>query len=228
MKAAKDKFKGDLLLFCKIVRPKAFYRPFAPVHRDIASILVDKNILYSNIIVPRGIAKTTISAQVYPLYHVFVEDRHMDRPKTVVIVSKTQGHSIKCLASIKNVLEYGKNFRTLFGYHGEGNAQTWKEDEIVLDTGDSFVAKGMGNPIRGVNYDSARPTLILCDDPEDENNTKTAEAMESNLDWLLGGALPALDSDIGKFVLIGTPLHQRCLVETLLRLLTGIPSEENI
>lgn len=210
----KEKFKGNLLLFGKIISNKAFYREFAPVHFEIADALMNKDISRLNIIVPRGIAKTTIAGHVYPLYHLFVEDRHKDRPKAVQIISKTQGHSVKCLSSIKNILEYSVNFRSLFGYHGQEVAKTWKEDEIILDTGDIISAKGMGNPIRGFNYDSVRPTLMICDDPEDENNTKTAEAMANNLDWVLGGALPALDTDIGRFLLIGTPLHQLCLVET--------------
>jgi len=57
--------------------------------------------------------------------------------------------------------------------------------------------------------------LIVLDDPEDENNTKTPEAMENNLLWLLKGALPALDTRYGRCIVIGTPLHQLCIVERL-------------
>ena len=112
----KEKFKGNLLLFGKIISNKAFYREFAPVHFEIADALMNKDINRLNIIVPRGIAKTTIAGHIYPLYHLFVEDRHKDRPKAVQIISKTQGHSVKCLSSIKNILEYSVNFRSLFGY----------------------------------------------------------------------------------------------------------------
>jgi len=211
----KSKFKDNLLLFGKVFFKHAFYKPFAPVHFEIEEILLNQNIKLANMIIPRGIAKTTIAAMVYPLYHIFVEPRNLGRAKNVVIVSKTQQHSINVLMSIKNVLEYSESFRQAFGYHGQQLATKWTEDTIVLDTGDVILAKGMGQPVRGLNYDSIRPTLIIMDDPEDENNTKTAEAMSANLDWTIGGAYPALDDDIGRFILIGTPLHQLCLVESL-------------
>ena len=51
-----------------------------------------------------------------------------------------------------------------------------------------------------IKVGSQRPTLIIVDDPEDENNTKTAEAMESNLRWLLQSAVPSLDPLKGKIL----------------------------
>ena len=39
--------------------------------------------------------------------------------------------------------------------------------------------------------------------------------MEVNLRWLLQSALPSLDPKTGRIVIIGTPQHQRCMVETL-------------
>jgi len=212
----KEKFRNNLLLFGKIISKHSFYKPFAKVHFEIEEILLNRNIKQANMIIPRGIAKTTIVGQIYPLFHIFVEERNnLDRAKVVVIVSKTQGHSINILTAIKNTLEYNVNFQDIFGYHGKNVAVKWTDEQITLDTGDVIIAKGMGQPIRGLNFDSVRPSLIILDDPEDENNTKTAEAMEANLDWVLGGALPAIDEDIGRFILIGTPLHQLCLVERL-------------
>ena len=78
-----------------------------------------------------------------------------------------------------------------------------------------IICKGTGQQLRGIKVGSQRPTLIIVDDPEDENNTKTAEAMEQNLRWLLQSAVPSLDPQKGKIIVIGTPQHQRCLVEIL-------------
>jgi phage terminase large subunit-like protein len=73
----------------------------------------------------------------------------------------------------------------------------------------------MGQMIRGLNIGGQRPTLFILDDPEDENNTKTPEAMDGNLRWLIQGAEPSLDAKKGKLVIIGTPIHERCIVWTL-------------
>ena len=39
--------------------------------------------------------------------------------------------------------------------------------------------------------------------------------MEQNLRWLLQSAVPSLDPIKGKIIVIGTPQHQRCMVEIL-------------
>ncbi len=78
-----------------------------------------------------------------------------------------------------------------------------------------IICKGTGQQLRGIKVGSQRPTLIIVDDPEDENNTKTAEAMEQNLRWLLQSAVPSLDPTKGRIIVIGTPQHQRCMVEIL-------------
>jgi len=76
------------------------------------------------------------------------------------------------------------------------------------------LATGTGQQARGLKEGHRRPTLIILDDPEDEENTKTIQRMEANLEWLLQALDPALADD-GRLVVIGTPQHQRCMVETL-------------
>lgn len=135
--------------------------------------------------------------------------------KVVVLVSRTQGHAINLLQTIKDILDYSSSFRQLFGYWGVHSAKQWTSTQIMLKDGSSIICKGMGQMIRGLNIGGQRPDLFVLDDPEDENNTKTPESMELNLRWLLQSAEPTLDDHKGRLIVIGTPLHQRCLVETL-------------
>ncbi len=72
-----------------------------------------------------------------------------------------------------------------------------------------------GQPVRGgLTEDWARVTLYYLDDPEDEDNTKTKDAMEANLKKFLS-ALPGLKKKSGKVIVVGTPINQACLVEKL-------------
>jgi len=95
------------------------------------------------------------------------------------------------------------------------SARKWTNTEVELKDGSLIVCKGTGQQIRGIKHGNQRPTLLILDDPEDENNTKTAEAMEYNLRWLLQSGVPSVDPLRGRIVVIGTPQHERCLVETL-------------
>ena len=185
--------------------------PSPEFHYTIAKTLMNDNHKQVNIIAPRGHAKSSIVGGVYPLYHIF----HSEGTKLIVLVSRTQDHAIKLLGTIKDALDYSTQLRAIYGYWGQHSAKQWAKSEIELKDGTMIICKGTGQQLRGIKVGSQRPTLIIVDDPEDENNTKTAEAMESNLRWLLQSAVPSLDPIKGKLAVIGTPQHQRCMVEIL-------------
>ena len=200
-----------MILFGKVVIPNMFSAESPDFHYDMAGHLMNKDLKQINIIAPRGHAKSSIVGGVFPLWHAMFDKG----PKLIVLISRTQDHAVKLLGTIKDVLDYSQNFRQLFGYWGMNSARSWAKSEIELKDGTMIVCKGTGQQLRGIKHGNQRPTLIILDDPEDENNTKTAEAMESNLRWLLQSAIPSLDPNKGRLAIIGTPIHQRCIVETL-------------
>ena len=204
------KMQQDMLLFGRMVMPNMFSEESPRFHYDITEEL-HKDEKQINIIAPRGHAKSSIVAGVYPLFHLMFDKG----PKVIVLVSRTQGHATKLLGTIKDVLDYSKEFRHFFGYWGMQSARKWSNAEIELKDGSVIICKGTGQQIRGIKHGNQRPTLLILDDPEDENNTKTSEAMETNLRWLLQSGVPSLDPIRGRVCVIGTPQHQRCLVETL-------------
>ena len=206
-----SKLKDNMILFGKVTIPNMFSSESPEFHYDIARNLMDKSHKQVNIIAPRGHAKSSIVGGVFPLWHIMFEKG----PKLIVLISRTQDHAVKLLGTIKDVLDYSSQFRQLFGYWGMNSARVWSKAEIELKDGTMIICKGTGQQLRGIKHGNQRPTLIILDDPEDENNTKTAEAMESNLRWLLQSAIPSLDPERGRIAIIGTPIHQRCIVETL-------------
>ena len=206
-----SKLRDNMILFGKVAIPNMFSSESPEFHYDMSKHLLDKSQKQINIIAPRGHAKSSIVGGVFPLWHIMFEKG----PKLIVLISRTQDHAVKLLGTIKDVLDYSSNFRQLFGYWGMNSARSWAKSEIELKDGTMIVCKGTGQQLRGIKHGNQRPTLIILDDPEDENNTKTAEAMESNLRWLLQSAIPSLDPERGRIAIIGTPIHQRCIVETL-------------
>lgn len=192
-------------------------------HYEIAKNLTDPSIKKLVIQAPRGFAKTTLVAIVFTLWHIFISDFALGnpkRPKFVVLGSKSlQPHTINLLETIKMILEDSKVLRALFGDYGEATAKRWTTSEIVLKDGTTILCRGSSQPIRGLNKRGIRPTLFVWDDPEDEKNTRTVEAMGHNMDILLKGVLPALCTEFGdKVVVIGTPIHERGMVNELTRM----------
>lgn len=205
------KLKDNMILFGKVAMPNMFSAESPEFHYTIADELKDDSVKQINIIAPRGHAKSSIVGGVFPLWHIMFSKG----PKLIVLVSRTQDHATKLLGTIKDVLDYSETFRQMFGYWGVNSARTWAKTEIELKDGSMIICKGTGQQLRGIKHGNQRPTLIIVDDPEDENNTKTSEAMEGNLRWLLQSAVPSLDPVKGRIAIIGTPIHQRCMVETL-------------
>ena len=207
----KGKLVSNLVLFGKVCMPNMFSSASPEFHYKIAKRLMNEEIKQINIVAPRGHAKSSIVGGIFPLYHLMFHEGQ----KLIVLVSRTQDHAIKLLGTIKDCLDFSANFRGLFGYWGQHSARQWSKSEIELKDGSMIICKGTGQQLRGIKKGNQRPTLIIVDDPEDENNTKTSEAMEVNLRWLLQSALPSLDPQRGRIAVIGTPQHQRCMVETL-------------
>ena len=200
-----------MIMFGKVIMPNMFSAASPDFHYQIADTLMNDQNKQVNIIAPRGHAKSSIVGGVYPLYHIM----NHSGAKLIVLVSRTQDHAIKLLGTIKDTLEYSESFRQIYGYWGQHSARQWAKSEIELKDNSMIICKGTGQQLRGIKVGSQRPTCIIVDDPEDENNTKTAEAMEQNLRWLLQSAVPSLDPQKGKIIVIGTPQHQRCMVEIL-------------
>ena len=206
-----QKLKHDMVLFGKVCMPNMFAVDSPKFHYDIAEKLINEDIKQMNIVAPRGHAKSSIIGGIFPLHHLM----YGKGQKLIVLVSRTQDHAVKLLGLLKDTMDFSESFRSLFGYWGSHSAKSWSKSEIELKDGSMIICKGTGQQLRGIKVGNQRPTLIVVDDPEDENNTKTAEAMENNLRWLLQSAVPSLDPMRGRIVVIGTPQHQRCLVETL-------------
>lgn len=204
------KCKEDFLFLGRTVSPAAFSLKTPDFHYELRDIMMDKKKRKVAIEAPRGYAKSVLC--VFSVLHHLLFD---EDSKFVVIQSKTQREAKKRLGAIKNIMDYSPIFRDLFGYMGEHVSKTWTLDTIVLPNGDTIEAKGYGQPVRGgLTEDWARVTLYYLDDPEDEDNTKTTDAMNDNLKKFLS-AIPGLKKKTGRVQVVGTPINQSCLIEKL-------------
>ncbi len=206
--------KGDLLLFGKVAIPEMFKEKSADIHREWADLLLDKSIKKLLIMAPRDHAKSSIVACLHVLHHLMFDEG----PKLVVISSKTGPHAKRLLGTIKNVLDYGQSFQKIFGYWGQMTAKEWSKDQIILKDGSLIIALGTGQQAVGLKEGHQRPTLIVLDDPEDTENTKTADALRFNLRWLLKALVPTLDNKVGQIVVIGTPQCEGCMILKVFKL----------
>ena len=234
-----NKCRDSFIYLGRVVTPKTFYKPSPPFHYEIEDVVLgngrwikDESVpehlrdkeakfikgKYDNhkisIQAPRGYAKSTLLAAYAALHHILF----YGASTYTVIQSKTRKEAVKRLKKLKNIFEYSPEFQVIFGINW--NAQTadiWREDKVIAKDGDlehTIEAIGTGGQSRGLKEDDTRVTLLILDDPEDEENTKTVERMGNNLDKLLA-CLPGLDKRGSQIIIIGTPLNAQCMVKTL-------------
>jgi hypothetical protein len=138
-----------------------------------------------------------------------------------ILKGKTSGTANKTMTRITNSLQQDKLVKT-FGNKmptfAEVRNKQGKSTNTFLITKDKFVLESMGilNPIRGANV-YGRPKVVIYDDPESPDNTKTLDIRESNMNDLYGETIPAIDSRDGRLVYIGNMVHQDCILANLLK-----------
>lgn len=204
---------NDLIHFGRVISPQTFYLGTPKFHYEIAELLMDRSKKQIAVEAPRGFSKSTLCS-FFVLHHCLYDPGD----KLVVIQSKTQREAKRRLGKIKNILDYGTEFKQIYGYFGEVSARIWREDEISVSTpyGNwTISAKGTGQQVRGMNEDDTRITLYYLDDPDDEDNCKTKEAMEDNYSKFAGG-VRGLDRRTGRCAAVGTPIVEGCIIARLM------------
>jgi len=187
---------------------------------------MNRSLRQIGLMAPRGFAKSTL-AVLFILHHIIYDPGD----KVIIIISKTQEEAKNRLNKIKNILDYSRAFIDLYGYGGKEVAATWTDKKIKsMLNGSNFTIKsiGMGMPARGTiesglerlpdgSYDigeDTRITLLYGDDTEDEDNTKTIDAM--NYNWnKFKGIKEGMDERTGRVIVVGTPIHEKCMIEKI-------------
>lgn len=168
---------------------------------------------FTLIIMPRGLAKTTLNNAVM-LYLILFQDCVFP-----VYISETASHAKMQMGNVKRELETNNRIHELFGYKvpGKFDSEKWTEEMITTTDGITVVAKGRGAQVRGLNFNARRPDRIVCDDLEDKESVATEEQRAKTRDWVISDLMPALDrmKPSSSMVMLGTLLHEDALLSRL-------------
>lgn len=155
------------------------------------------------VVCARGHGKTTTISFVYVLHSILFRAHPF-----IVLVSDSLHQSKLFLEAIADELRFNDKLR----YHfGDLVTDQWAQESITTKTGVRVVAKGSGQKLRGLKYGPHRPTLMIFDDCENDEQVSTPEQRLKLRRWFYGAALPALAPE-GQVFLIGTILHEDSLL----------------
>lgn len=177
-------------------------------HQEIVDILKGQS-PRTVIISPRGSAKSSLISFMWILYVSM-----FNLSPFTILISDSHKKAVSFLSRIKRELEGNRFLREVFDIK---LGTPWSQDDIVFYLGwlnnarVRIVARGTGQSLRGY-VDDVRPTLVVCDDIETDENCSTEDKRSKIRDWFWTGVIPAIDPHIGRIIVVGTIIHQDSLL----------------
>lgn len=115
------------------------------------------------------------------------------------------------LHAIRREFEKNQFLRQLFG---DLRGQPWADDKLELSNGVVIQAMGRGQALRGTKEEIKRPDLLIFDDIEDRESVRTPEGREKTMQWVLGEAIPMMDTG-GRVRMLANDMDPECLANQL-------------
>jgi hypothetical protein len=207
--------------FGKVFFPELFYAPFSPLHDQIFD-LIDSGAPRIAIAAPRGLGKTTI-ARTVAARGILYKDCHF-----IPYVSNSATLAEMQTENLKSDLRTAKNIRDLFGdikisdivdESGETlGSDTFSKLSWVAYGSTLILPRGQGQQIRGLNWLSHRPDLMIIDDLEKKEELQNEDLRLKLKRWFYGDLMKCIDrySKKFQFIYIDTLKHEDSLLQELL------------
>lgn len=191
--------------------PHFFFRTGCKFHEDISNVLHDMTYNRGQkvlVLAPRGNAKSTICSMLVPLKAVCEGTE-----KYILLLADTSEQAEAYLKTIAEELDYNQALREKYPIackHGD----VWNASRIETGNGVCIEALGKGKAVRGRKFRQYRPTLIIVDDPQNDDDILSPAMRAKDMNWLDKALIPCGDTDTNYFI-IGTNLHRECIVNRL-------------
>jgi len=189
------------------VLPSHFAKPASAMHEWLGAELDRMRFERGskvNLIGPRGSAKSTIATLCYVL-HMALENSE----PYIWIISDTKEQAQTHLENVKTELVENSQLARAYP-RAVGRGRHWRSNSIELANSVVIESYGTGQAIRGRRRRADRPTLVVCDDLQNDGHIASAAQRESSWQWFHGTLLNAGTKDTN-FVNLATALHRDAL-----------------
>lgn len=165
----------------------------------------DKENLY--IVAFRGSGKSTMVTTAYPIWAILGKQQK----KFCIIFCQTMLQAKKHMANLRSELERNDLLKKDLGPFRE-ESDEWGSYSLVFSRNNARITvASTEQSIRGLRHNEYRPDLLICDDVEDVQSTKTREGREKTYNWLKSEVLPAGDR-YTRLIIVGNLLHEDSLL----------------
>lgn len=212
--ATEDTAALDLIAWGQRFLPHYLTKPPSPLHRWLADELTaaahDRGRKVA-LLGPRGAAKSTIATLVYPLRQACEA-----RETYIWLISDTKDQAQTHLNNLRIELAENQALRQTYGAARLTRRGLWAANKIELAAGVIIEAYGTGQRLRGRRRGAQRPSLIICDDIQNDSHIYSALGRATSRDWFNGSLLKA-GNEQTNIVNVGTALHREALAVELIQ-----------
>lgn len=151
----------------------------------------------------RGSGKSTIVTTAYPIWAILGKQQK----KFCLIVCQTKAQVKQHMMNIRNELEGNDLLKKDLGPFREERDE-WGSQSLVFSKHNARITvASTDQSIRGLRHNEHRPDLLICDDIEDVQSTKTREGRDKTYSWLRGEVIPTGDRQT-RLIIVGNLLHE--------------------
>lgn len=186
--------------------------PTADFQREIFGLTENKNVQNFFVVAFRGSAKSTIITMSYPIWSILGEQQK----KFVLILCQTRAQAKQHMVNLKQELENNELLKNDLGPFQE-DSDEWGTTTLVFPSFNARISVASSEQsIRGLRHGPNRPDLLIGDDVEDMNSTRTREGRDKTYQWLTSEVIPGGDRNT-RLVIVGNLLHEDSLLMRLKR-----------
>lgn len=198
-------------LWCTTFLPDHFSKSPSLMHRWMLRYLEkmsDRRGEKVNILAPRGGAKSTIGTLAYPLRQALE-----NRESYIWIVSDTFDQAKMHLENIRQAIVGNTQLLQAYPF-ATGRGTHYRSGLLELKNGVRLEAFGTGQKIRGRRHGASRPSLIICDDLQNDSHCHSSSMRAKSREWFFGTLLKAGNTRTN-IIHLATALHQEALAMEL-------------
>lgn len=197
----------------RLYLPKHFSRKPSQMHEWLGEQLDHLHEIRGtriNVIGPRGGAKSTIGSMCYVL-RAALEGWE----KYIWIISDTSSQAETHLKNVKAEIQSNKLLARDYP-DACGVGPVWKTDSVQLNNGVWIECFGTGQHVRGRRKGEHRPSLIVCDDIENDSHIESARQRDLSRTWFQTALMNAGNKETN-VISLATALHRDALAMQLCR-----------
>ncbi len=207
--------KTGYRFFAKTYFPHYLGKPDSKLHDDLMNTVLP-GVLFGNgaaregIIAPRGSAKSTHVACIFPIHALVAE-----RKNYICLVMDAFEQAAVAIEAIKAELEF--NPRLAYDFPEiVGAGRVWREGMIVTQGNVKIEGFGTGKKVRGRRHGPHRPDLIVFDDIENDENVESLKQRKKLESWVNKAAMKLGPTDGSIDALyVGTILHFDAVIKRM-------------